>query len=259
MISDSIKVFDIEAYNKDTVIGEFSGRDSVAAIMKAFESEDINYILPIATFAGTEYGDFDMLYDNYKKLVQIVEKRYGNKKIVYPLLEYSDFEVWSLMNGRYMAQIASVYGYMTPCIGCHLYFHLTKLWFASNLSGKIISGERESHDGRIKVNQLGICLDLYAEVIAECGCELIMPIRNVEGGDSIEALIGWEWEEGKGHPKCLFSGNYRDCNGKAIYSNEELERYLGEYLKKVGILVGKHILDKEGDIRILSKEVSKLI
>ncbi len=62
MIENAIKEFDPKNYNKKTVIGEFSGRDSVAAILKAFEDEDIDYILPVATFAGTEYGDFNVIY-----------------------------------------------------------------------------------------------------------------------------------------------------------------------------------------------------
>jgi len=53
MIKNALHVFDETKYHPSTVVGEFSGRDSVAAIMKAFESEDIKYILPVASFAGS--------------------------------------------------------------------------------------------------------------------------------------------------------------------------------------------------------------
>ncbi len=254
MIKKAIKKFIASDYDPSTVIGEFSGRDSVAAIMKAFEEDSINYILPIATFAGTEYGDFDGLYENYVKLLEIVKGRYGDQKKVYPLMEYSNMDIWGLMNGRQMGMNVERFGFMTPCIGCHLYFHLTKLPFALALSGKIISGERESHDGRIKVNQLGDCLDAYQLIIKACGAELIMPIRNLENGDDVETLIGWDWEEGKDHPKCVLSGNYRDACGEAVV-NEPLIKFLKEGLEPLGIAVGRYLIHPHCDLDQLKKEV----
>lgn len=255
MITKAIKTFNASDYDPSTVIGEFSGRDSVAAIMKVLEDPEIKYILPIATFAGTEYGDFDELYENYEKMLGIVQSRFGDEKTIYPLLEYSNSDIWSLMNGRLVALNTDKFGYMTPCIGCHLYFHLTKLPFALALSGRIISGERASHDGRIKVNQLDVCLDSYQKVIQECGGTLLMPIRHTSEGDKVEALIGWDWEEGKDHPKCVLSGNYRDANGKAIFDLEKLEKYLEEGLVPLGILIGKHLHSADVDMDALKREV----
>lgn len=254
MIEKAVKKFVKKDYDATTVIGEFSGRDSVAAIMKAFEDESINYVLPIATFAGTEYGDFNALYQNYEKLIKIVKKRYGNKKTVYPLMEYSNMDVWALMNGRQMQMNSNEFGFITPCIGCHLYFHLTKLPLALALSGKIISGERESHDGRIKINQLGQCLDSYQNVIKACGGDLIMPVRNLNNGEEVEKLIGWDWEEGKDHPKCLLSGNYGDANGKAVV-NDSLDRFLKEKLEPLGIKIGKFLTKENYSFHELKKEV----
>jgi len=255
VITKSVKTFNASNYDPSTVIGEFSGRDSVAAIMKVLEDPSIKYILPIATFAGTEYGDFDALYENYEKMLEIVEARFGSDKTIYPLLEYSNHDIWSLMNGRMVALNVEKYGYMTPCIGCHLYFHLTKLPFALALSGRIISGERASHDGRIKVNQLDVCLDAYQKVIEACGGSLLMPIRHTASGDQVENLIGWGWEEGKDHPKCVLSGNYRDAQGKAIYDLEILNTYLEDTLVPLGIKIGKHLKTEDVDMDLLKKEV----
>lgn len=257
MIKEAIKDFNASDYNPATVIGEFSGRDSVAAIMKAFEDPSVQYILPVATFAGTEYGDFDVLFENYKKMVEIVKARYGDQKTIYPLIEYSNKDIWALMNGRMIALNANEHGYMTPCIGCHLYFHLTKLPFALALSGRIISGERASHDGRIKVNQLDDSLDSYQDVIKACGGELLMPIRDISNGEEIESLIGWEWEEGQDHPKCVLSGNYRDEAGKAIYDEEELKSYLKEGLIPLGRMIGQRLTTTDIDIEVLKREVFK--
>ncbi|WP_430886361.1 hypothetical protein [Fusibacter sp. JL216-2] len=260
MIENAIKEFDPKNYNKKTVIGEFSGRDSVAAILKAFEDEDIDYILPVATFAGTEYGDFNVIYKNYKHLQKRVKDLYGDKKVLYPLIEYSREDIWALMNGRLSGELSRKFGFYSPCIGCHLYFHLTKLNFARPLSGIILSGERESHDGRIKVNQLGESLDIYQEVIASFDCQLRMPLRHMDDGHEVESLIGWEWKEGLAHPDCVLSRNYRSCDGKAVYDKNCLERLLQEYVKPAGVLVGKYIVeDQKADINALKKEVLALI
>ncbi|MGM0379799.1 MAG: hypothetical protein ACQEQE_08655 [Bacillota bacterium] len=257
MIDKSIKKFDYKKYSPKTVIGEFSGRDSVAAIMKAFEKYD--YILPIASFAGTEYGDYNTIYANYLKTKKIVNEKYKGKKTLYPLIEYNDFELWKVLNGRVMTLLIKKYDFFTPCIGCHLYFHLTKIPFAINLSKIILSGERESHDGKQKVNQLGKSLDIYQNVIEKSNCKLEMPIRNVYDGEIINDLIGYKWEEGKNHPSCVLSGNYRDINYKAIYDNKKLDKFLNEFLKPAGKLIVKYIENDKKDLKKLEKRILEII
>ncbi len=259
MISKALHRFNPLDYDKTTVIGEFSGRDSVAAILKAFEDDKINYILPVATFAGTEYGDFDAIYDNYLHLKLRVQALFGNRKTLYPLLEYSREDIWALMNGRTANMLQDKFGFYSHCIGCHLYFHLTKLEFAKALSGTIISGERTSHDGRVKVNQLPQSLDTFVKVIGALGCKLIMPLRDIEDGDQVEALIGWDWKEGVAHPACVLSGNYRDGFGVARYDKDGFERLLEEFLYPAGVLIGRYLSDGESDLAALKKEVLSLI
>ncbi|BEP27934.1 hypothetical protein [Helicovermis profundi] len=262
MIKQALKKFIKENYNKQTLVGEFSGRDSVGAILKAFESEDINYVLPIASFSGTEYGNFDEIYSNYEHLSKRVDKLYGDKKVLYPLLEYNREDIWSLMNGRFMTVLNKKYGFYSHCIGCHLYFHLIKINFAKSLSGKIISGERESHDGRLKINQLGITLDAFKKVINKFDCELIMPIRNISDGDEVEKLIGWDWKEGEDHPKCVLSGNYRDKEGHALINKVKLELFLSEYIEEVGKIIGRYLIEESKNLRKISdlkEEVNAII
>ena len=127
MIDNAITNFDKLNYDSSTVIGEFSGRDSVAAIIKAFKREDINFILPIATFAGTEYGNYNSIYENYLQLKKRISDLYGNTKTLYPLLEYNREDIWSIINGRTMTILSNKYGFYSHCIGCHMYFHLTTI------------------------------------------------------------------------------------------------------------------------------------
>lgn len=214
-------------------VGEFSGRDSVAAIMVAFEEDACNHVLPVASFAGTEYGDTRDLIENHSRLKAAVEARYGGVKTLGDLIFYSDPFLWGLINGRYVAQLNRQFGFYSPCIGCHAYFHLIRLPFAKRLGRVIISGERESHDGRVKLNQLPQVLDFLARVIEAEGVRLLQPIRSLKEGAAVEDLIGWDWKEGVNHPECTFSGNYKLADGSVKYDPAQLETYLQDYLAPI--------------------------
>ena len=239
--------------NENTIIGEFSGRDSVAAIIKEMKNDTAIDILPIASFATTEYGDPSSLVENYNKLIEMM----GNKKI-HNLIYYSNPEIWRILNGRYISLLVEKYGFYNPCIGCHMYFHLLKIPYGIKFGKKVISGERELHETKVKVNQLGICLDAYIDVMKEFGIDLIMPIRYAEKSKEIESLIEWEWKEGKNHPECSLSGNYRDLKGKAMYDEKKLEKYIEEFLKPVSILIGRYLV---GDINFndLNRKVEDIL
>lgn len=230
---------------KDTVIGEYAGRDSVAAILKALEDDSINNILPIASFSPTEYGDFEILESNYDQMVKRIKELYGDKKTIYPLIYYSEFDLWSVLNGRFVDYIIKKFGSYSPCMGCHAYLHVLRVPIALKLSKRIISGERESHDGRVKINQTEESLDAYQRIVKDLGAELIMPIRNMEDGNEVEKLIGWEWKEGKKHQTCAFSGNYKCVDGSVNYDKEKLQEFLDEYLYPVCLALGKLLIEEE--------------
>ena len=234
----------IKALPKDTVIGEFAGRDSVAAIFKAMEDDSINNILPIASFAPTEYGDFQVLESNYEKMVERAKHLYGKKKTIYPLITYSNFDLWSVLNGKFLYPLLKKFSFYTPCIGCHAYFHLIRVPIALRLGKRIISGERESHDGRIKINQTAEALDAYKRISKDLNVELIMPIRHMEDGDKVEKLIGWNWKEGKDHQRCAFNGNYTDLDGSVSYNKSEVEEYIDQYLYPACISLGELLINK---------------
>ena len=122
---------------KDTVIGEFAGRDSVAAILKAMEDDSINNILPVASFAPTEYGNFEILESNYEKMIERTNKQYGKKKTIYPLIYYNNFHLWSVINGRFVDTLIKEYNfipsYRLPCL-----FSSIALPIALKLSKRII-------------------------------------------------------------------------------------------------------------------------
>lgn len=235
----------IKGLPNDTVIGEFAGRDSVAAIIKAAENDVINNILPVASFSPTEYGDFKSLESNYEMTVHRINELYGDKKVVYPLMYYSNFDLWSVINGRFVDNLVKRYGFYSPCIGCHAYLHLIRVPIAAKLGKKVICGERESHDGRIKINQSSHSIDTYIKIARNFDVELITPIRHTEEGSEIEKLIGRDWQEGKDHQSCAFSGNYSDIHGNVTYKGNIIMDYLDNYIYPVCTLLGELILENE--------------
>lgn len=244
---NKLKEFDTLLINmpKNTVIGEFAGRDSVAAIIKAMEAPLINYVLPIASFSPTEYGNFESLEKNYEQMVKRVKDLYGDKKRIFPLVFYSNYDLWSIINGRFVDYVLKYYGFYTPCIGCHAYLHLIRIIISLKLGKKVISGERESHDGRIKINQSSEAIDTYIKIAKYFGAKMLTPLRHLAAGEKIEEIIGWNWGEGKGHQSCAFSGNYADINGKVSYDKDVIIDYLNNFVYPICTLLGDLLLEND--------------
>jgi hypothetical protein len=119
-------------------------------------------------------------------------------------------------------------------LGCHLYLHAARIPFARLLGadGKgapIISGERETHDRKVKINQVAPALEAYASLCAEFGVELMLPIRQVDQGSRIEEILGLAWPEGGEQVDCVLSGNYRGCHDEVDYDPDALLAFLNEF------------------------------
>ena len=250
----------IKPMGTDVVIGEFAGRDSAAAIIKALEAEDLSRVLPMATFAPTEYGDFNSLERNLLSTQKRVAQLYGQAKSLDQLVYYSNPDLWSALNGRFAYVLQEKYGFFSPCIGCHAYFHLVRLPFALQLGKKIISGERESHDGQVKINQLAPCLEVYQKITDYFGVELLMPLRHMEEGNEVVTLLGWDWEEGSSQPVCALSGNYRTTAGQVNYDVQALHRFLQEFLYPTAIELGELIIENpQADRKTMLKIIGKRV
>jgi hypothetical protein len=243
----------------DAVIGEFAGRDSVAAILKEMEKPEIRYVLPVVTFAPVEYGTAAVLEQNHQRLMRQVTQQHGEEKTIGPLVFWSSRSLWQALNGPYMARLHRRYGFYTPCIACHAYFHLVRMPLARRLGHVIISGERESHDGRLKANQLGICLDSYQRIISRFGVELRIPLRHMKEGAAVESLIGWEWAEGEAQPQCLFSGNDRDAHGQAMVDDMQIRAFLEGFLEPACKALGSLLLEKPAaTLQELKRQIDSL-
>ena len=221
----------------EVAIGEFSGRDSVAAIIKAME-EGIDFVLPVVAFTGTDYGNIAIFYKNW----EITNKRIKDidrDKVLLPLHFMFEPKLWNALNGRWVALLFKRYGYYSPCIGCHAYLRIIRIPLARHLGNKIISGERLYHNGDFKIDQIEEVLNVYSKICRDFDVELILPIRYIKEGKKIKEIIGEEWEQGEKQFSCVFSGNYRDKDGKVIFEKIGILKLLNEFIYPTSIEILK--------------------
>ncbi|MBI3965967.1 MAG: hypothetical protein HY329_10065 [Chloroflexi bacterium] len=223
----------------DTV-AEISGKDSIAAALFAATREDVRVIVPSIVTAPTEYGDHGALLRNVEFLRAEVAERY-RKIVLEPVVDCWP-ELWGALNGAFAGELQDRFDFYSPCPGCHLYFHLMRLPVARHFGAtKIISGERERHGRRIKLNQVSEALDLYQQTLARTGIELLIPLREIESDADVLAILGPRWHGGVDQLRCVFSGNYVLVDGKVPYPSTEYRAYLREYLADVAPELARRI------------------
>lgn len=211
-------------------IVELAGRDSVAAALAAAGRGGLEAFLPTYVYTGSEYGPFSWVEEALKRLAA----RLPAGIELLPPLVFGSPGFWRALNGRLLGELNRRYGFPTVCLGCHLYLHAARIPLARALGqggqgAPIISGERESHDGKLKLNQVAPALEAYAALCAEFGVELMLPIRREASGRRIQEILGLAWPEGGEQLGCVLSGNYRDMAGGAPHDPAALEAYLQEF------------------------------
>lgn len=207
-------------------VAEIAGRDSVAAALAAAREGRIRALLPTVAYTGTEHGSWQT---TFRKIGLLKRKLAPLGVRTAPPLVMGWPDLWRRLCGLPMSEIIESYGFYSPCIACHLYLHALRIPLARLLEcSLLIGGERESHDGRIKINQIGPALDAYAAFTAGFGIELLLPLRLVSSGSEVEALIGEPWEEGGEQVECVLSGNYRGA-GKSRFSGDNVARFLRDF------------------------------
>jgi hypothetical protein len=206
-------------------IVEIAGRDSVAAAIRAVEENGFTDLIPTYVYTGTEYGPWEAVG---KAVGRLATRLPGVQ--VHELLLLGSPKFWQALNGRFVTELVSRYGFYTPCLGCHLYLHATRIPLAVML-GKvpIIAGERERHDQAIKLNQLSEALNIYQDLAAHFEIDLLLPLRHISEGTRIGDILGFEWQGGREQLGCVLSGNYRRCDGTTENVSPLVRKYLEEF------------------------------
>lgn len=232
---------------------EIAGRDSLAAIIKLAQENFISQVFPTLVKAPTEYGDLQVIEANMAFLRRKMEPFDVEVK---PLEAFQDNALWAVLNGKILSWLVKRYGFFTPCFGCHLYFHLMRIPLVRREGLKIIvSGERESHAGKVKINQSAIALEAYAQVMRKVGLELIFPLRYVEREEELLDILGSDWEEGEKQFRCVFQGNYAHLKVEP----KKLEEFFKTFLIPVGESLAQAIWQGEDNyLETVSQVVGEL-
>ncbi len=205
-------------------IVEIAGRDSVAAAIVAVQREGFTHLLPVYAYTGTEYGP----WSSVETAVDRLRRRLPGTH-VHDLLALGSPEFWHALNGRFISELIARYGFYTPCAGCHLYLHAVRLPLAMILKAPVIAGERETHDGAVKVNQTATALNCYRDLAAHFDVPLLFPVRHMDDGKEIERILDFDWKQNDEQLGCVLSGNYRSLGNRVRIPEEKIQAYLRDF------------------------------
>lgn len=215
---------------RSIAIAEIAGRDSVAAAVAAVRARGFSQLLPTIALTGTETGDAGAPL----RAIELLTTLLGETCEVLEPIHLQESALWSALNARFAAAVSERYRMYSSCLACHLYLHLLRApvsWAHGN--APIIAGERETHDGRVKLSQTPESIDAAVRVLAHGGIELLQPIRHASGAQ-VAALVGGGWEEGGAQLGCLLSGNYTRLDGSVTYNQTRYARYIEEFFEPAG-------------------------
>lgn len=231
---------------QDLAIVEMAGRDSVAAAISAVVRYGYANLLPVYAYTGTEHGP----WNSVEQAVQRLASRLPEVR-VHPLLALGSPGFWRALNGRLISECLEAFGHYTPCPGCHLYLHAVRIPLARRLGNvPIIAGERKSHSGMVKINQVGEALDFYSNFIKTYDIDLKLPLADTAEGKEIEKILQMPWQRGKDQLLCCLSGNYKNCKGQTAVDTEPVMRYFNEFAgpaarRIINAYLGNQIPDHE--------------
>jgi hypothetical protein len=232
---------------------ELAGRDSVAAALRAMEAGSLRTLVPTYVYTGTEHGPWSQVIQAHERL----GRRLPPGVELLPLVIFGSPRFWQALNGRFLGELLRRYGFSTICVGCHLYLHALRLPLALALGGAaIIAGERLSHDGRTKLNQVAACLEAYQGLTSGFGVELMLPLAEVKDSAEIERILGLDWGEGRDQLGCVLSGNYNDPQGQPYWNALGLTNFLEEFaLPLARRVVAAYLAGGQPDHLALAREI----
>jgi hypothetical protein len=219
----------IESLRRESrlAVVEISGRDSVAAAIKAGREGRFDAVLPTIVYTGTEYGDWEVPLRQVSRLKRLLDSE--SVRTFDPIF-LGDPRFFRLLSGRHMATIQDRFGFYSPCPGCHLYLHSIRIPLSKALgSSVIVAGERASHDGRMKLSQLPGNLEVFESFVRRFGPTLLLPLREIVSGEQVEVLIGEPWDQGDQQMDCVLSRNYWGVEGPHPFDPDRVRGYLEEF------------------------------
>jgi hypothetical protein len=212
--------------NEYFFIGEVAGKDSIAALIQASIEYNIINLLGIGIFHRSFFGNILEPNEHFEYAKDLISHRdIDSTNFLY--LDVSN--LFDRLIIRNMAIVQKYFGYYSPCPPCHLFFHMMRIPIAKYYGiRKIISGERELHGDRKKLNQIPEVLSLFKDLLEKEGIELIQPIRKIRNDEKIFEILGHSWRSAKPF-KCSFSKNYYDESGEIPFKIQKILKSLESF------------------------------
>lgn len=213
-------------YEKETIVVEIAGRDSVAALIKYALLHPGSYFLPTIAMIPPEEDRYE---DILSYMVSLQRYIFEKGSFLYDTLFLEGEDMWWKVNND-PHEVVAKYGFFTYCLGCHGVVHALRVPLAKELSAKVITGERFRHGKRVKINQCPITVDAYSEFFAGHGIEHITPILDLISREEIDLIFG-EFESRYDTScfkpiQCSLSGNGDGFDTSTL----NLEKYLRNHL-----------------------------
>lgn len=209
-------------------IADISGTDSIAALIMIMEQTPHAIIIPSIIDLACEYGD----KGQYQNVIIKIKEAFSNKKrIVLPTIISEANNLWKAIVSDDIHNTINSYGFYSPCIACHLVLHLIRIKIATHLKVRnVISGERESHSGKEKINQLDFVLDFYNSIYNAARIKHHLPLRHISESKSINKLLESK-KCSSVRLNCLFAGNYyKRGTTELILDKTSVRSYVENYL-----------------------------
>jgi hypothetical protein len=220
----------VEDYD-NTYIADISGIDSIAALVTVLRQNEHSIIIPTIVDVACEYGDkwneFNRIYKELCFAFNACNRR------VLPAIILDVNELWHRIVSNSIQTVVRNVQFYSPCIGCHLTFHLARIRLAQHLNVKfVVSGERELHGQKEKINQLDFVLDFFNSIYDSASITHLQPVRKVIISEDLKQLVS-RYNISPVKVKCLLAGNYYKLNKTELDVKKGLIRHYLDYLENI--------------------------
>lgn len=238
---------------KKIYIAEIAGKDSISSVINFVQGKDNIIIVPTVVYTGTEYGDINTYNESIEFLKNYLSKRSIKSE---ETLFLHDEKLWNILNAKYQYLIFQRFGFFTPCIMCHFYTHLMRipLYLQYKASG-LITGERFSHDGKIKMNQHPDTLECFFCLFKKYGINLIRPNCDICSKQDIDDIINDKYIiDHANDVKCVLSGNLYGFPCENNTAVLKLNSFIKDFVEPIGnFCIGNILQNDEVDLIQLEK------
>lgn len=222
-----------KSYSNQTILCAASIRGMPISIMKAFESEEVTFILPIIFVKGIEFdGPTEREYLlQWLTLKYKIKELYGNSKTLYEPILYSNVNLWQLFNVKYANTLRDKYGFSNICLTCKSYFTIVQIHIASILNMPILIGEKPNKD-KTKFQYDLIRMDRLVQndksLFTEFKINRISLINNATLFEDIKYLFPEDWFY-LPNSTCLFEESWKILhrkNKKSDFPHSIVDEYI---------------------------------